>query len=72
VNHAGSACRPSLQYDSAMEFLNFLLILAIVHLVLRRPEKEGLAFGLLVTSVLLMAFLFLVGTRTSILPPFNY
>ena len=55
-----------------MEFLNFLLILTTVYLVLRRPEKEPLAFGLLVTSVLLMAFVFLVGTRTSILPPFNY
>jgi hypothetical protein len=55
-----------------MEFLNFLLILATVYLVLRRPHQEALAFGLLVTSVLLMAFVFLVGTRTSILPPFNY
>jgi len=55
-----------------MEFLNFLLILATVFLVLRRPYHEALAFGLLVTSVLLMAFVFLVGTRTSILPPFNY
>lgn len=55
-----------------MEFLNFLLILTTVYLVLRKPEKEQLAFGLLVTSVLLMAFVFLLGTRTSILPPFNY
>ena len=55
-----------------MEFLNFLIILATVYLVIRRPEKEALAFALLVTSVLLMAFVFLVGTRTSLLPPFNY
>jgi multisubunit Na+/H+ antiporter MnhC subunit len=55
-----------------MEFLNFLLILTAVYLVLRRPEKEGLAFGLLVTSAVLMAFVFLLGTRTSLLPPFNY
>ena len=55
-----------------MEFLNFLLVAATVYLVLRRPDKERLAFGLLVTSVLLMAFLFLLGTRTSLLPPFNY
>ena len=55
-----------------MEFLNFLLIVSAVFLVLRRPEKETLAFGLLVTSVVLMVFVFLVGTRTSILPPFNY
>jgi hypothetical protein len=55
-----------------MEFLNFVLIMTVVYLVLRRPEKEALAFGLLVTSVLLMAFVFLLGTRTSLLPPFNY
>jgi multisubunit Na+/H+ antiporter MnhC subunit len=55
-----------------MEFLNFLLIAATVYLVLRMPDKEQLAFGLLVTSVVLMAFLFLLGTRTSLLPPFNY
>ena len=56
----------------SMEFLNFLLIAATVYLVLRTPDKEQLAFGLLVTSVVLMVFLFLVGTRTSLLPPFNY
>jgi hypothetical protein len=55
-----------------MEFLNFMVILATVYLVLRRPEKEGLAFRLLVTSVVLMVFVFLLGTRTSLLPPFNY
>jgi hypothetical protein len=55
-----------------MEFLNFLLILAAVYLVLRRPDRETLAFRLLVTSVVLMVFVFLIGTRTSILPPFNY
>jgi hypothetical protein len=55
-----------------VEFLNFLIIGTTVYLVLRRPEKEQLAFRLLLTSVLLMAFLFLVGTRTSLLPPFNY
>ena len=55
-----------------MEFLNFIVILTAVYLVLRRPEKEALAFGLLVTSVVLMAFVFLLGTRTSFLPPFNY
>ena len=55
-----------------VEFLNFLLIFAAGYLVLRRPEREGLAFALLVASTALMAFLFLVGTRTSVLPPFNY
>jgi hypothetical protein len=55
-----------------VEFLNFLLILTAVYLVLQKPEKEAFAFGLLVTSVLLMAFVFLLGTRTSLLPPFNF
>lgn len=55
-----------------MEFLNFVLIFASGWLVLRKPETERAAFSLLVTSVLLMAFLFFLGTRSSILPPFNY
>lgn len=55
-----------------MEFVNFLIIFAAGYLVFRRPERERLAYGLLVTSVLLTAALFLIGTRTSILPPFNY
>ena len=55
-----------------MEFLNFLLIFAAGWLVIRRPDRERLAFALLVTSGLLMAALFLLGTRTSVLPPFNY
>ena len=55
-----------------MEFLNFLLIFTAGFLVLRRPERERLAFGLLVVSSVLMALLFLIGTRTSILPGLNY
>jgi hypothetical protein len=55
-----------------MEFLNFLLILTTGWLVLRRPDREPLAFALLVTSGVLMAALFFLGTRTSVLPPFNY
>lgn len=55
-----------------MEFLNFVLIFVTGWLVLKKPEKEKLAFRLLLTSVLLMVFLFFVGTRTSVLPPFNY
>jgi hypothetical protein len=56
----------------AVEMLNFVLIFLSGYLVWRRPEREGLAFGLLVASVLLTLTLFLIGTRTSILPPFNY
>lgn len=55
-----------------MEFLEFLLILSAGLLVLRRPQREGLAFGLLVACALLNALLFFVATRPSILPPVNY
>lgn len=55
-----------------MEFLNFLLILGAGYLTLRRPDRERLAFGLFVASALLTVTLFLIGTRTSLLPPFNY
>jgi len=54
-----------------MEFLNFLLILCAAWLLWRRPERERLAFGLLVTSCLLMVLLFLVGTHGSFLPGVN-
>lgn len=55
-----------------MEFLNFLAILSAGLLALRRPDKEELAFRLLVASALFNAFLFFVGTRTSILPAVNF
>jgi hypothetical protein len=55
-----------------MEFLNFVLIFTTGWIVLRRPEREALAFRLLLVSAALMAFLFFVGTRTSVLPPLNY
>lgn len=54
-----------------MEFLNFLIILCAVWLIWRRPEREGLAFGLLVLSCILMALLFLIGTHTSFVPGVN-
>jgi len=54
-----------------MEFLTFLLILWAAWLVWRRPERERLAFGLLVVSCLLMALLFLIGTHTSLVPGVN-
>ena len=56
----------------AVEFLNFLLIFTAGYLVLRRPERERLAFRLLVASSVLMATLFLIGARGSILPGLNY
>lgn len=54
-----------------MEFLNYLIILAAGWLVWRRPEREALAFGLLVASSILMALLFLIGTHTSLIPGVN-
>ncbi len=54
-----------------MEFLNFLLILWTAWLLWRRPERERLAFRLLVLSCLLMALLFLIGTHTSWVPGVN-
>jgi hypothetical protein len=54
-----------------VELLNFLLMLAAAWLVARHPDRERLAFGLAVLSVLLMVVLFLVGTRTSLLPGLN-
>lgn len=57
---------------AAVEFLNFVLMAIAAYVVLRRPERERLAFGLLVTSAIIMAAVFFLGTRTSVLPPFNY
>jgi hypothetical protein len=54
-----------------MEFLNFLIILWIAWLLWRRPQRERLAFGLLVASCILMALLFLIGTHTSFVPGVN-
>jgi len=54
-----------------MEFLNFILILWAGWLLWRRPEKEQLAFGLLVASTLIMTILFLIGTHTSFVPGVN-
>jgi uncharacterized membrane protein len=54
-----------------MEFLNFLLILCAAWLVWRRPQRERLAFGLLITSCILMAILFLIGTHGSLVPGVN-
>ena len=55
-----------------MEFLNFVLIFTTGLLVLRRPDKEALAFRLLLFCAALTVFLFFVGSRGSVLPPFNY
>lgn len=55
-----------------MEFVNFSLMFVTAWLLLRRPEKERLAFRLLLTSIALMMMLFLLATRSMILPGLNY
>jgi hypothetical protein len=55
-----------------LEFLAFLIIFAAAFLVLRKPDKERLAFGLLVASVLLMVAMFTLATRSSLLPGLNF
>ena len=55
-----------------MEFANLLLIFVAAWLVWKRPDKEDFAYRLLVISFLVTAFLFFVGTRTAILPRFNF
>jgi len=54
-----------------MEFLNFLLILWAAWLLWRRPQRERLAFGLLVTACVIMVVLFLIGTHGSWVPGVN-
>ena len=58
--------------EEHVEFLNFVLIFIAAYLLLRKPEKERLAFSLLVVSVLLMVVLFSIATRTGLLPGVNY
>jgi heme A synthase len=55
-----------------MEFLTFTLMFAAGWVLWRRPERERLAFSLLVVSIVLMVVIFTVGTRTSVLPGLNY
>jgi hypothetical protein len=55
-----------------VEFLNFVLMFATAYLVWRKPARERLAFGLLVTSVVLMVACFLIASRGSVLPGLNY
>ncbi len=55
-----------------MEFLNFVLIFVTAWLLLARPEKERLAFRLVLASVVLMVAVFCLATRSSVLPAVNY
>ncbi len=55
-----------------MELLNLVLIFITGYLVFRRPDKDRLAFRLVIVSVLLMIALFSIATRTALLPGVNY
>jgi hypothetical protein len=55
-----------------VEFLNFVLMFTAAFLIWRKPEKEGLAFGLLITCTVLMVACFLIATRSAVLPGVNY
>jgi len=55
----------------AMEFLNFLIIGWAAWLLWRRPERERLAFLLLVVACLLMALGFFIGSHGSLVPGVN-
>ena len=63
--------RPGRTIVRVMEFLNFFVILCAAWLVWRRPERERLAFTLLVISCVVMALLFLLGTHGSLVPGVN-
>jgi len=54
-----------------MEFLNFLIILWAAWLLWRRPEREKLAFRLLLVACALMVLLFFIGTHGSLVPGVN-
>jgi len=54
-----------------MEFLNLSLMTYAAWLVLKRPEKERLAFCLLLVCLALTVFAYEVGARTSLVPRVN-
>lgn len=48
----------------AMEFLELLLVLIALILIIKKPEKENLAFGLVMVAWLIMVF-FYIGHKSS-------
>lgn len=47
-----------------MEFLELLLVLIALILIIKKPEKENLAFGLVMVAWLIMVF-FYIGHKSS-------
>lgn len=55
-----------------MEFMELLLLLFVAYLAFKKPEKEKLAFGILVGVFVIVAFMiFAIDIQFFILPPFN-
>jgi hypothetical protein len=54
-----------------MEFVTLALMTWSAYLLLKHPERERLAFRLLLASLALMAFTFLVGARGYLVPGVN-
>lgn len=55
-----------------MEFLELLLLFFSAFLIFKKPEKEGLAFGMLVFTAVLVAFVFYaIDIQYNVMPAFN-
>lgn len=54
-----------------MECVNLCLMTWAAWLLLKRPEKEKLAFRLFLVSLFLTAFTYMIGARGSLVPGFN-
>lgn len=54
-----------------MEFLIYTLAAVVVFIVLFRPQRERLAFGVFGASVLIAVGMFLIATSNSYLPIVN-
>ncbi|MBC8764327.1 disulfide bond formation protein Dba [Campylobacter jejuni] len=54
------------QKEKLWSFLELLLVLIALILIIKKPEKENLAFGLVMVAWLLMVF-FYVGHKTGAL-----
>ncbi|AQW80656.1 dihydroneopterin aldolase [Campylobacter pinnipediorum] len=54
-----------------MEFLELLMVLIAMIIIIAKPEKEKLAFTLVVASWLLMIFLYMGDKSTNLLTHIN-
>ncbi|MGB2552079.1 MULTISPECIES: dihydroneopterin aldolase [unclassified Campylobacter] len=54
-----------------MEFLQLLMILIAMIIIIKKPEKEKLAFGLVVVSWLFMMYLYIGHKSAALLTTIN-